>query len=47
MARYYQDMDFEAALDEYFLRLSRTPPASAASFDPKLSPRWVGLNLPG
>ncbi|WP_297369535.1 hypothetical protein [Acidocella sp.] len=46
-ARYQQDIAFEQALDEYFLRLSRMPPAAAAAFDPRLSPRWVGLNLPG
>lgn len=37
----------EQALDEYFFRKSRLPPAGGAWFNPLLSPIWAGFKIPG
>jgi hypothetical protein len=39
--------DFGDALEEYFFRQSRLAPSGGAAFDPRLSPLWAGLKLPG
>jgi hypothetical protein len=39
--------EIERALDGYFFRLSRMPPAGGAGFNPLLSPVWAGLKIPG
>jgi hypothetical protein len=39
--------DMERALDDYFFRKSRLPPAGGAGFNPLLSPVWAGLKIPG
>ena len=39
--------DFGDALEEYFFRQSRMAPSGGAAFDPRLSPLWAGLKLPG
>lgn len=40
-------LDLERALENYFFRQSRLPPAGGAGFNPLLSPVWAGLKLPG
>lgn len=40
-------LDMERALDDYFFRKSRLPPAGGAGFNPLLSPVWAGLKIPG
>jgi hypothetical protein len=37
----------ERALSEVFRRQSRLPPAGVTAFDPRLTPAWPGLKLPG
>ncbi|MBU6419052.1 MAG: hypothetical protein KGQ79_04915 [Proteobacteria bacterium] len=44
---YASGMDFGDALEEYFFRQSRLAPSGGAAFDPRLSPLWAGLKLPG
>lgn len=39
--------DIERALENYFFRQSRLPPAGGAGFNPLLSPAWAGLKIPG
>lgn len=39
--------DFAQALENYFFRQSRLPPAGGAAFNSYLSPAWAGLKLPG
>ena len=39
--------DFEQALEGYFFRQSRLPPTGTTAFDPRLTPVWAGLKLPG
>lgn len=39
--------DMERALDDYFFRKSRLPPAGGVGFNPLLSPVWAGLKIPG
>jgi hypothetical protein len=39
--------DIERALEDYFFRQSRLPPAGGAGFNPLLSPVWAGLKIPG
>jgi hypothetical protein len=41
------DFDIGQALEEYFFQQSRLPPAGAAAFDPRLTPLWAGLKIPG
>lgn len=40
-------LELADALDEYFFQQSRLAPRGAASFDPRVSPLWAGLKLPG
>jgi len=40
-------LDFADALDDYFFRQSRLAPTGGTAFDPRLSPLWAGLKLPG
>ncbi len=37
----------ELALNDYFFRQSRLPPSGTTAFDPRLTPAWAGLKLPG
>ncbi len=37
----------EQALNDYFSRQSRLPPSGTTAFDPRLTPAWAGLKLPG
>jgi|GEM_PF-4607005 hypothetical protein len=39
--------DIGQALEEYFFEQSRMPPAGTTAFDPRLTPAWAGLKLPG
>ena len=39
--------DFGDALEEYFFQQSRLAPSGGAAFNPRLSPLWSGLKLPG
>lgn len=39
--------DFERALDDYFFQQSRLAPAGSAGFNPRLTPQWAGLKIPG
>jgi len=39
--------DVAQALEGYFERQARLPPSSGAGFDPRLSPAWAGLQIPG
>jgi hypothetical protein len=39
--------DIGQALEEYFFQQSRMPPAGTTAFDPRLTPAWAGLKLPG
>ncbi|MBU6448064.1 MAG: hypothetical protein KGQ26_00410 [Rhodospirillales bacterium] len=39
--------DFGDAIEEYFFRQSRLAPSGGAAFDPRQSPLWAGLKLPG
>ncbi|MDE2240511.1 MAG: hypothetical protein KGJ73_11385 [Rhodospirillales bacterium] len=44
---YASGTHFGDALEEYFFRQSRLAPSGGAAFDPRLSPLWAGLKLPG
>lgn len=39
--------DFDNSLDNYFVRLMRLPPSGMTGHDPRLSPTWAGLQIPG
>jgi hypothetical protein len=39
--------DMDAALRDYFYRMSRMPPSAATGFDPLVSPAWAGRAMPG
>jgi hypothetical protein len=39
--------DLKRAVAEYFDRQARLPPSGGTAFDPRLTPAWPGLNLPG
>ena len=39
--------DIGQALKEYFYQQSRLPPSGTTAFDPRLTPAWAGLKLPG
>ncbi|MCB5945719.1 hypothetical protein, partial [Acidocella sp. KAb 2-4] len=41
------ERDLAQALRAYFFRQSRLPPAGAAGFDPRLTPAWAGIKIPG
>jgi len=41
------EFDIGQALEEYFFQQSRLPPAGTTAFDPRLTPLWAGLKLPG
>ncbi|MGE4481993.1 hypothetical protein [Acidocella sp.] len=41
------EMDMAEALDDYFFRQSRLAPMGGTAFDPRLSPLWAGMKLPG
>lgn len=38
---------FEQEMNEYFFRLARQPLAGTTAFDPRLSPLWPGMKIPG
>jgi hypothetical protein len=38
--------DIRSALDDYFTRQARLPPAGGAAFDPRLTPAWAGVKIP-
>lgn len=38
---------FSDALDQYFSRQMRVPPSGMTGYDPRLSPSWAGLQIPG
>lgn len=35
------------AVRDYFERLSRLPPSSGTAFDPRVTPAWAGVQMPG
>jgi hypothetical protein len=35
------------AIDDYLARQARLPPSGMTGFDPRLSPAWAGLQIPG
>ena len=39
--------DLAQALRAYFFRQSRLPPAGGTGFDPRLTPAWAGVKIPG
>lgn len=39
--------DLGQALRTYFFRQSRLPPSGSAGFDPRLTPLWAGIKIPG
>ncbi len=39
--------DLAQALRTYFFRQSRLPPAGGTGFDPRLTPSWAGVKIPG
>ena len=39
--------DLAQALGAYFFRQSRLPPAGGTGFDPRLTPAWAGVKIPG
>lgn len=39
--------DLAQALRTYFFRRSRLPPAGGTGFDPRLTPAWAGVKIPG
>jgi hypothetical protein len=42
-----QERQLERAMQDYFFQQSRRPPAGGAAFDPRLTPAWAGIKLPG
>jgi hypothetical protein len=42
-----QEFEVERTLKDYFFRQSRLPPAGITAFDPRLTPVWAGLKIPG
>ncbi|MBB5373655.1 hypothetical protein [Acidocella aromatica] len=42
-----QGTDLAQALRTYFFRQSRLPPAGGTGFDPRLTPAWAGVKIPG
>lgn len=42
-----READLAEALRAYFFRQSRMPPSSMTGFDPRVSPAWAGLQMPG
>lgn len=40
-------MRLDRAIDDYLARQSRLPPSGMTGFDPRLSPAWAGLQIPG
>lgn len=38
--------DLRSALEDYFTRQARLPPAGGAAFDPRLTPAWAGVKIP-
>lgn len=39
--------DLGQALRSYFFRQSRLPPSGGTGFDPRLTPLWAGIKIPG
>ena len=42
-----QEWELEQALRDFFFQQSRLPPSGATAFDPRLTPEWAGVKLPG
>jgi len=42
-----QEANLSRALDHYFLRQARLPPAGGAGFDPRVTPAWPGVKVSG
>ncbi len=38
--------DFDRAIQDFFMRQARLPPAGGMAFDPRLTPAWAGVKLP-
>jgi len=38
--------DVDHAIQDFFMRQARLPPAGGTAFDPRLTPAWAGVKLP-
>jgi len=38
---------FDKGFETYLMRQARLPPAGMTAFDPRLTPAWAGVKLPG